>query len=238
MDQPGNHILLRGNQPGAVPDRMRELLARTVQDHVADQRSNAGALEDIRQRMEGLEWLMKEVRERELPGLTEHLDGLAGHLDDAAQRPPAWAESLAEHIELLRAQVQPVAELHSLWADVGAVSENVEHALPRLQAVSDMVVQVTDALKAQDERMTKLHSSIGKLQQAMEAAAGRFGRVDKAVADLTQRTAQIDKEVLLVKDQLDQGLTTLAVKVDQAADATNAQVGHAIHVHSEAMTAA
>src|ERR1700719_2750524 len=68
MDQPGNHILLRGNQAGAA-DRMRELLARTVQDHVADQRSNAGALEDIRQRMEGLEWLVKEVREREMAGL-------------------------------------------------------------------------------------------------------------------------------------------------------------------------
>jgi hypothetical protein len=60
MDQPGNHILLRGNQPG-VADRMRELLARTVQDHVADQRSNAGALEEIRQRMEGLEWLEETV---------------------------------------------------------------------------------------------------------------------------------------------------------------------------------
>ena len=67
MDQPGNHIALRGNQAGAA-DRMRELLARTVQDHFADQRSNAGALEDIRQRMEGLEWLVKEVREREMPG--------------------------------------------------------------------------------------------------------------------------------------------------------------------------
>ena len=43
MDQPGNHILLHGNQPGAA-DRMRELLARTVQDHVADQRSNDGRL--------------------------------------------------------------------------------------------------------------------------------------------------------------------------------------------------
>ena len=43
MDQPGNHILLRGNQSAAA-DRMRELLARTVQDHVADQRSNASAL--------------------------------------------------------------------------------------------------------------------------------------------------------------------------------------------------
>ena len=66
MDQPGNHILLRGNQPAAA-DRMRELLARTVQDHVADSRSNAGALEDIRQRMEGLEWLVNELRQRELP---------------------------------------------------------------------------------------------------------------------------------------------------------------------------
>ena len=75
MDQPGNHILLRGNQPAA------------------------------------------------------------------AERPPQWAESLAEHIEVLRAQVAPVAELHSLWADLGTVSENVEHALPQLQAVCDTVGQ-------------------------------------------------------------------------------------------------
>src|SRR5579859_8051921 len=118
MDQPGNHILLRGNQPGAA-DRMRELLARTVQDHVADQRSNAGALEDIRQRMEGLEWLVKEVREREMPGLAARLDGLAGQLDQTAARPPAWAEALAEHIEVLRAQVAPLAELRSLWPEMG-----------------------------------------------------------------------------------------------------------------------
>ncbi len=129
MDQPGNHILLRGNQPAAA-DRMRELLARTVQDQFADQRSNAGALEDIRQRMEGLEWLVKEVREREIPGMTARLDGVARHLEEATQRPPQWAESLAEHIEVLRSQVAPVAELHSLWADLGTVSENVEHAPP------------------------------------------------------------------------------------------------------------
>ena len=108
MDQPGNHILLRGNQPGAA-DRMRELLARTVQDHVADQRSNADALEDIRQRMEGLEWLAKELREREIPGMTDRLDGLTRHLDETTQKPPQWAESLAEHIEVLRAQLAPVA---------------------------------------------------------------------------------------------------------------------------------
>src|SRR5712691_2637965 len=150
MDQPGNHILLRGNQPGAA-DRMRELLARTVQDHVADQRSNAGALEDIRQRMEGLEWLVKEVREREIPAMTDRLDGLTRHLDETAQRPPQWAESLAEHIEVLRAQLAPVADLPSLWADVGTVSENVAHALPRLQVVCDTIGQAMEVLRAQDE---------------------------------------------------------------------------------------
>src|ERR1700730_3896959 len=101
MDQPGNHILLRGSQPAAA-DRMRELLARTVQDQFADQRSNAGALEDIRQRMEGLEWLVKEVREREVPGMTARLDSLARHLEEAAARAPPWGGWGAQAIGGLR----------------------------------------------------------------------------------------------------------------------------------------
>src|ERR1022692_1433075 len=228
MDQPGNHILLRGNQPGAA-DRMRELLARTVQDHVADQQSNADALEDIRQRIvrqriEGLEWLAKEIREREIPGMTARLDSLACHMTEAAARPPQWAESLAEHIELLRAQVTPVAELHSRWADVGTVSANVEQALPRLQAVGDAIGQAMDALRSQDERLSKLQHSISKLQQSMETAAARFNRLDNAVAELGQRTGQLDKEISAVKGRVEVGFSTLAAKVDQSADAMTATV--------------
>jgi hypothetical protein len=161
MDQPGSHTLIRGNQPAA--DRMRELLARTVQDQFTDQRSNAGTLEDIRQRMEGLEWLVKEVREREVPGLTTQLDELGRRLDESTQKPPQWAESLAEHMELLRSQVAPVAELHSLWADVGTVSENVEAALPQLQSVCDTVGEAVEALRVQDDRLTKLQQSAGSM---------------------------------------------------------------------------
>src|ERR1022692_2001554 len=223
MDQPGNHILLRGNQPGAA-DRMRELLARAVQDHVADQQSNAGALEDIRRRIEGLEWLAKEIREREIPGMTARLDSLACHMTEAAARPPQWAESLAEHIELLRAQVTPVAELHSRWADVGTVSANVEQALPRLQAVGDAIGQAMDALRSQDERLSKLQHSISKLQQSMETAAARFNRLDNAVAELGQRTGQLDKEISAVKGRVEVGFSTLAAKVDQSADAMTATV--------------
>lgn len=223
MDQPGNHILLRGNQPGAA-DRMRELLARTVQDHVAYQQSNAGALEDIWRRIEGLEWLAKEIREREIPGMTARLDSLACHMTEAAARPPQWAESLAEHIELLRAQVTPVAELHSRWADVGAVSANVEQALPRLQAVGDAIGQAMDALRSQDERLSKLQHSISKLQQSMETAAARFSRLDNAVAELGQRTGQLDQEISAVQGQAEVGFSTLAAKVDQSADAMTATV--------------
>jgi chromosome segregation ATPase len=223
MDQPGNHILLRGNQPGAA-DRMRELLARTVQDHVADQQSNAGALEDIRQRIEGLEWLAQEIREREIPGMTARLDSLACHMTEAAARPPQWAESLAEHIELLRAQVTPVAELHSRWADIGTVSANVEQALPRLQAVGDAIGQAMDALRSQDERLSKLQHSISKLQQSMETAAARFSRLDNAVAELGQRTGQLDQEISAVEGRAEVGFSTLAAKVDQSADAMTATV--------------
>src|ERR1039457_1665560 len=223
MDQPGNHILLRGNQPGAA-DRMRELLARAVQDHVADQQSNAGALEDIRRRIEGLELLAKEIREREIPGMTARLDSLACHMTEAAARPPQWAESLAEHIELLRAQVTPVAELHSRWADVGTVSANVEQALPRLQAVGDAIGQAMDALRSQDERLSKLQHSISKLQQSMETAAARFIRLDNAVAELGQRTGQLDKEISAVKGRAEVGFSTLAAKVDQSTDAMTATV--------------
>jgi hypothetical protein len=64
MDQSGNNqLLLRASQSGppgyngytgqhAAADRMRELLARTVQDHIVEERSTAAALQEIRQRLD------------------------------------------------------------------------------------------------------------------------------------------------------------------------------------------
>ena len=92
MDQSANHDLLRGSQPGAA-DRVRDLLARTVQDHVSDERSHASALEKIRKHLEGLEWLVKEVRQHELSDLSGQLaaqtEGLLRQLAEA--RPDARA---------------------------------------------------------------------------------------------------------------------------------------------------
>jgi hypothetical protein len=107
MDQPGNHVLLRGNQPAAA-DRMRELLAGTVQDQFADQRSNAGALEGIRQRMEELEPLADELRSR--PGHIEIQETLAKIVDAAQSDVATQLGSLEETVlTLAEALLRPHA---------------------------------------------------------------------------------------------------------------------------------
>ena len=64
MDQSGNnHLLLRASQSAppavngqhAAADRMRELLARTVHDHIVEERSVASALQEIRLRLDAMD---------------------------------------------------------------------------------------------------------------------------------------------------------------------------------------
>jgi len=79
MDQPGNnHLLLRASQSAppayngqhAVADRMRELLARTVHDHIVEERSVASALQEIRLRLDALD-------ETSVTAIAVTIDGLA-----------------------------------------------------------------------------------------------------------------------------------------------------------------
>src|SRR5205085_142026 len=72
-----NHLQPHVNRPGAA-DRLREMLARTAQDHVSGQRSNASALEDIRQRLDGLA--------AAIVGLTEKLAALDARLERIDER--------------------------------------------------------------------------------------------------------------------------------------------------------
>ena len=231
MDEPANHIMLRGASPGAA-DRMRELLARTVQDHVSDQRSHASALEEIRKHLEGLEWLVKEVRRHELADLSGQLaaqtEGLLRQLAEGREQAPAWAESLQEPLRALSDQVKPVAELPALWADLGVMSENVDQVLPRLQAASDMLAQAQETLRSQEERLAELQRNDVRLQQSMETAAGRFSRLDKAMAELSQRAGYLAKEVLAVKGRIDQGLAAQTARFEQGVAALSETLEHGL----------
>lgn len=226
MDNSGDPLMVRGGaRPGGAADRMRELLARTIQDHATDERSTTSALEEIGHRLESLEEAVKEVREREVPRLGAHLEGLAARVDDVIERPPGWAGSLAGQIDLIGGRLAPADELAAVRADVAALAETVGQVLPLLQAVCETVTQTADGLKARDEQFTASAQDLSRLRQSMDAASGRFGRIDKAVAELAQRTAAIDTEVSAIKGRADQGFSTLDTKVSEAAEALTERAG-------------
>ena len=208
MDQSANHVLLRGSQPGAA-DRMRDLLARTVQDHVSDQRSHASALQEIRKHLEGLEWLVKEVRQHELSDLSGQLaaqtEGLLRQLAEARENLPAWAELLPEHIRALSAQVRPVAELPALWADLGMVSENVDQVLPRLQALANRIDRLDDRIGDTDDRIGLINERIASIDDRIGSVDGRitalgdhlmaFGERLNGVHQVTARLSTLDERL-------------------------------------------
>ncbi|WP_214108754.1 hypothetical protein [Acrocarpospora catenulata] len=218
-----SHTLLQAGSQAAVSDRMRELLARAAQDHVYEQRTQGAVLDEIRQRLEGMEWLLREVRERELGGLNGSVEAVSVRLDDIVTRPPSWAEGLAQHVELVRDHVDavnvrvggigdrvtPLAELPSLWADVSTVGESVEEALSRLQSL-------LDGAQGMAERMERYTALLGQVQEAMEAAAGRFTRLDKALTELGQRTERLEGGVLDLTGVLTGAVQELTTTVEQA----------------------
>ena len=107
-------------------------------------------------------------------------------------KPPEWAEGLAEHIESVGERVKPVAELPSLWADVGVIAENVDEGLARIQAVLDSSRSITDATLQAAQQMDDLTKRLDRLAGTMEAASVRFNRLDKTLADLGHRSEKLE----------------------------------------------
>lgn len=218
-----NHNFLQtGGQP--VSDRMRELLARAAQDHVYESRSQGQVLDEIRQRLEGMEWLLREVRERELSSLTGQLDGVRGRVDELTGRAPEWAEGLAEHIEAVGERVKPVSELPALWADVGVVAENVDESLARLQAIMDSAQHILDANTVASQRMAEMTKWLDKLQSSMEAASVRFNRLDKSLAELGHRSEKLEHTISGITGRVEQSLGETAERTDQGLAALGARI--------------
>lgn len=191
-----------------VSDRMRDLLARASQDHVYEQRSQDAAVDEIRQRLEGLEWLTRELRERELGGLVGQLETVQGRLNSLTEKAPGWAETLAEHIEKVGERVTPVSDMPSLWSDVSAVSEHVDDALNRLQTLTDSTQRSLQQVETLADRMEKL-------QVSMEGAALRFSRLDKALDGLNQRSDRLEAQVNTIGELMTGGLADLSARTEQ-----------------------
>jgi uncharacterized protein YceH (UPF0502 family) len=152
MDQSGNnHLLLRANQSGppdyngqhAATDRMRDLLARTVHDHIIEERSTAAALQDIRQRLAALDGAT---------AIAATLDGLAASLGALDSKLTARLERLDERLDDQYDRVRAIdsaVEGQSVNLDQ-AVAKAVEAAsgdiMARIASLEDAVLTLAEAL--------------------------------------------------------------------------------------------
>jgi chromosome segregation ATPase len=159
MDQPGNnHLLLRASQSGppvyngqhAAADRMRELLARTVHEHITDGQVTANALDEIRRRLDALEEAVSQGKERPnqtLAGIAATLDGLA-------------------------------ASLGTIDARVGALENRLERLDERLDDQYDRVSAVNATLAATDTRLAGLGEQFGRSLDEAVAKMAEAGQRD------------------------------------------------------------
>lgn len=208
MNQAGNHYQESGG--AAVSDRMRELLARAAQDQVDDQRTQGEALEDVRQRLEGVEWVLQDVREREIGNLNLALTNLGERLEEMAKQPPPdWAERLAEHLDVMGERIKPLSQLPSLWSDVGVVAESVDEALGKVQTIAD-------STQDNSRRFDELTQRLEHLQASIDAAAARFSRLDKALTSLNERAERLEQTIDNLGHRTEQGLEGVANRIEGA----------------------
>jgi len=153
MDQPGNNeLLLRVSQPGQLgynghqaADRMRELLARTVQDHLGQERDTASALAEIRRRLDALEQV-------NLAGIAATLDGLAASLGTLDSKLAARVERLDERLDDQYDRVRSIDS--SLTAQFGKLDEvvaasigsSIGNVVARIASLEDTVLTLAEAL--------------------------------------------------------------------------------------------
>jgi phage shock protein A len=197
-----SHTLLQAGSQTAISDRMRELLARAAQDHVYEQRTQGAVLDEIRQRLEGMEWLLREVRERELGGLSGAVESVAGRLEDMTARPPAWAEVLAQHVESLREHVdevrgrtQDVADQMAAFGQrLGQVHAGMEAAAGRFTRLDKAV---TEAIQRVERQEAAVLGRLDAVDERLEAASERGGGLpaELEVGELRAAVAEMGAEV-------------------------------------------
>lgn len=162
MDQSGNnHLLLRASQssPPAhngqpAADRMRELLARTVHDHIVEERSVASALHEIRVRLDAMGGEQQGTSgvAATVDGLEATIDGLAATLGALDSKLTARLERLDERLDDQYDRVRAVdAKLDDRSADLPEmVTKAAESAasdiIGRIASLEDIVLTLAEAL--------------------------------------------------------------------------------------------
>ncbi len=179
MDQPGNnHLLLRTSQSApaayngsaswgglggrggtapcngqpAVADRMRDLLARTVHDHLVEERSVASALHEISVRLDAIDKSGGGGAAGTVDGLTATIDGLAATIGALDRKLTARLERLDERLDDQYDRVRSVdGKLEGHAADLEetvakAVDAATADIIARIASLEDTVLTLAEAL--------------------------------------------------------------------------------------------
>ena len=180
---------------------MRDLPARTVQDHGTDQRPHPSVLEGIRKHLEELELLVKEVRQDQLPGLSRQLaiqtDGLLRELADGGENAPAWAESLGEQIRALSAQIKPIAELPALWAGMASKLTGTDG---KVGALANRIDRLDDHIGDTDDRVGLINERIGSINERIGSINGHMATVDERTAPIDGRLGALETKLIEAVD--------------------------------------
>jgi hypothetical protein len=131
---------------------MRELLARTVHDHLIEERSVASLLQEIRLRLDTIDQPGGSGIAATVDGLSATIDGLAATLGTLDSKLTARLERLDERLDdqydrarsidsKLDSQASAMEELVA-----GAVSAATEDIMARISSLEDTVLTLAEAL--------------------------------------------------------------------------------------------
>jgi DNA anti-recombination protein RmuC len=155
LAHPGSHAAaVSGHQ--AATDRIRELLAHTVQDHIGRERDMVAELQEVRRRLDALEQVS-------LAGIAATLDGIAASLGALDSKLAARLERLDERLDDQYDRVRAI-----------------EGALGGRPASQDEVVTRAVAAATGDiaARLTSLEDTVLTLAEALLRPAIRFSRAE------------------------------------------------------------
>jgi chromosome segregation ATPase len=171
MDQSGNnHLLLRASQsaPPAyngqhpVADRMRELLARTVHDHIVEERTVASELQEIRLRLEA----MGAEDGASVTGIAATIDGLAATLGTLDSKLTARLERLDERLD------DQYDRARSIDGKLDAQSASTEETVAK--AVEAATADITARIASLEDTVLTLAEAL--LRPAIRMPPPRGGR--------------------------------------------------------------
>lgn len=167
-----------GGRDPAAGDRVEALLTRAVQEQVAEQRTVASLLAEMRERLGRLDAAADDLRG--LPEVAEELsDGLAGVRTDLRLLPEhvggAVGGRMAEPLEGVRGSVR------DLGAEVVALGDELAPLRPALVAVEELLAGVAARLAV----LGQLQDAVQELREAVDPMPERLGRLDARMADVS-----------------------------------------------------